>query len=56
MVTRCPGGPLPARVRAFIDFLADQVRIGDPMLVRQAAGGWRIATATALPPAVSPEA
>jgi DNA-binding transcriptional LysR family regulator len=38
------GGPLPARVRAFIDFLAEEVRIGDPMLVRQAAGGWRIAT------------
>jgi DNA-binding transcriptional LysR family regulator len=38
------GGPLPARVRAFIDFLAEQVRIGDPMLARAAAGGWRIAT------------
>jgi DNA-binding transcriptional LysR family regulator len=38
------GGPLPARVRAFIDFLAANVRIGDPMLVPLAAGGWRIAT------------
>ena len=38
------GGPLPARVRVFIDFLAEQVRIRDPTLVQQAAGGWRIAT------------
>jgi DNA-binding transcriptional LysR family regulator len=38
------GGPLPARVRAFIDFLAEHVRIGDPTLVPLAAGGWRIAT------------
>jgi DNA-binding transcriptional LysR family regulator len=37
------GGPLPARVRAFIDFLAEQVRIGDPTLVPLAAGGWRVA-------------
>ena len=35
-------GPLPARVRAFIDFLARQIRIGDPALRRGADGKWRI--------------
>lgn len=36
------GGPLPARVRAFIDFLAEYVRIGDPVLKRFANGRWRM--------------
>ena len=34
------GGPLRARVRAFIDFLAVHIRIGDPML-RRLRGGQR---------------
>ena len=34
--------PLPARVRAFIDFLAEHVRVGDPMLKRSGAGRWRV--------------
>jgi DNA-binding transcriptional LysR family regulator len=38
------GGPLPARVRAFIDFLTRKVRIGDPRLMERADGGWRIAS------------
>jgi len=39
------GGPLPARVRAFIDFLGDHIRIGDPRLVRGSDGGWKMAPA-----------
>jgi DNA-binding transcriptional LysR family regulator len=34
-------GPLPARVRAFIDFLAANIRIGDLRLQR-VRGGWKI--------------
>ncbi|MDB5686343.1 MAG: transcriptional regulator [Rhizorhabdus sp.] len=36
------GGPLPARVRAFIDFLGAHVRIDDTELVRTRDGGWQI--------------
>lgn len=36
------GGPLPRRVRAFIDFLAAHVRIADPVMHRNAAGRWRL--------------
>ena len=36
------GGPLPARVRAFIDFLAERIRIGDPMLKCSRGGRWKI--------------
>ncbi|VIO65357.1 HTH-type transcriptional regulator DmlR [Bradyrhizobium ivorense] len=35
-------GPLPARVRAFIDFLAKHIRIGAPALRRGADGKWKI--------------
>lgn len=35
------GGHLPARVRAFIDFLSDTVRIEETVLGRTADGGWR---------------
>src|SRR6185312_10237649 len=38
------GGPLPARVRAFIDFLAQHVRLGDPTLRRDANGEWQLHT------------
>lgn len=38
------GGPLPARVRAFIDFLAEKVRIGDPVLQHTGNGTWRFAS------------
>ncbi len=34
------GGPLPARVRAFVDFLKEQARVPDPVLRKSAAGGW----------------
>ena len=34
--------PLPARVRAFIDFLAEQVRVSDPVLKRAGDGRWRV--------------
>ena len=34
-------GPLPARVRAFIDFLAANIRIGELRLQR-VRGGWKI--------------
>ena len=34
--------PLPARVRAFIDFLAEHVRVSDPTLKR-AGDGWKLA-------------
>ncbi|WP_407177945.1 LysR family transcriptional regulator [Bradyrhizobium sp. STM 3562] len=36
------GGPLPARVRAFIDFLAKHIRMSDPTLRRGANGEWRL--------------
>lgn len=36
-------GPLPARVRAFIDFLAKHIRIGDPALRRGTEGKWKVA-------------
>jgi DNA-binding transcriptional LysR family regulator len=36
------GGPLPARVRAFIDFLAERIRIGSPTLERAEEGRWRV--------------
>ncbi|WOH82063.1 LysR family transcriptional regulator [Bradyrhizobium sp. BEA-2-5] len=35
-------GPLPARVRAFIDFLAQHIRVGDPSLQRGADGRWKV--------------
>jgi len=35
-------GPLPARVRAFIDFLATHIRISDPALRRGTDGKWKI--------------
>ncbi|KYH02124.1 LysR family transcriptional regulator [Bradyrhizobium sp. DOA1] len=35
--------PLPARVRAFIDFLAEHVRVSDPALKRAADGRWKVA-------------
>jgi DNA-binding transcriptional LysR family regulator len=34
--------PLPARVRAFIDFLAEHVRMSDPALKRAGGGRWRL--------------
>ncbi|WP_018320507.1 LysR family transcriptional regulator [Bradyrhizobium sp. WSM2793] len=34
--------PLPARVRAFIDFLAEHVRVSDPALKRAADGRWKL--------------
>jgi DNA-binding transcriptional LysR family regulator len=37
------GGPLPARVRAFVDFLRDHVRVGDPVLRKRPGGRWRVA-------------
>lgn len=36
------GGPLPARVRAFIDFLAERIRIGSPTLERTEDGRWSV--------------
>lgn len=36
------GGPLPARVRAVIDFLAEHIRIGDPTLRLASDGRWRV--------------
>jgi DNA-binding transcriptional LysR family regulator len=36
------GGPLPARVRAFIGFLSDHIRIGDPALIRAGDSGWKL--------------
>jgi DNA-binding transcriptional LysR family regulator len=36
------GGPLPARVRSFIDFLAHHIRIGDLALKRDGSGKWRL--------------
>ncbi|MBC9879699.1 LysR family transcriptional regulator [Bradyrhizobium sp. INPA01-394B] len=35
-------GPLPARVRTFIDFLAQHVSVGDPALKRTADGKWKV--------------
>lgn len=35
--------PLPARVRAFIDFLAEHVRVSDPTLKRAQDGTWKMA-------------
>ena len=35
-------GPLPARVRVFIDFLARNIKTGDPMLKRGAGGKWTV--------------
>ena len=37
------GGPLPARVRAFIDFLAGHIKLGDLSLKRGRGGQWRLA-------------
>ncbi|TYL87292.1 LysR family transcriptional regulator [Bradyrhizobium rifense] len=34
--------PLPARVRAFIDFLAEHVRVNDPALKRAQDGEWKL--------------
>lgn len=34
------GGPLPARVRAFIDFLVEEARIGEPSLQQDNDGSW----------------
>lgn len=34
--------PLPARVRAFIDFLAEHVRVNDPALKRAGDGRWKL--------------
>ena len=34
--------PLPARVRAFIDFLAEHVRVSDPTLKRAGNGRWKL--------------
>ena len=34
--------PLPARVRAFIDFLAEHVRVSDPVLKRAHDGKWKL--------------
>ena len=34
--------PLPARVRAFIDFLAEHVRVSDPVLKRTGDGTWKL--------------
>jgi DNA-binding transcriptional LysR family regulator len=36
------GGPLPARVRAFIDFLAQHIRMRDPALRHTADGKWKL--------------
>ncbi|MCA1457930.1 LysR family transcriptional regulator [Bradyrhizobium sp. BRP22] len=35
-------GPLPARVRAFIDFLSRHIRLDDPALKRAAEGKWKL--------------
>jgi DNA-binding transcriptional LysR family regulator len=36
------GGPLPARVRAFIDFLGERIRVGDPALTLEKNGRWKV--------------
>jgi hypothetical protein len=33
--------PVPARVRAFIDFVAKHIGVGDPMLKRTGNGQWK---------------
>jgi DNA-binding transcriptional LysR family regulator len=38
------GGPLPARVRAFIDFLAVHARVGEGVLRRVGKGRWKVTT------------
>lgn len=40
------GGPLPARVRAFIDFLKEHVRVPDPVLRKSAVAPrvWSVVT------------
>lgn len=40
-------GPLPARVRTFIDFLGDQIRIDDTSLARGRDGKWKIVRSVA---------
>ncbi|AXK82476.1 LysR family transcriptional regulator [Pseudolabrys taiwanensis] len=35
-------GPLPARVRAFIDFLSENIQADDPAIERTATGTWRV--------------
>jgi DNA-binding transcriptional LysR family regulator len=45
------GGPLPARVRAFIDFLSDRIRIDNVALERGRHGKWQvISSARSRPP------
>ena len=39
------GGPVPARVRAFIEFLSDQIRIDRTIPARNRAGKWRVVRA-----------
>jgi DNA-binding transcriptional LysR family regulator len=39
------GGPVPARVRAFIKFLSDQIRIDGTILVRDRNGRWSMVPA-----------
>jgi DNA-binding transcriptional LysR family regulator len=41
------GGPLPARVRTFIDFLGDNIRLEDLDLARTRNGEWRVRSARA---------
>ena len=36
------GGPLPARVRVFLDFLSEHIRIGDPVLAPARDGAWKV--------------
>ena len=50
------GGPLPARVRAFIDFLADHARIGQPRLEATSNGQWRVLVRAVSRSAPRPEA
>lgn len=38
--------PLPARVRAFIDFLSDRIRIADTKLIRADGEAWTLANAS----------
>jgi DNA-binding transcriptional LysR family regulator len=49
-------GPLPARVRAFIDFLAAHIRIGQPRLEATSDGRWRVFVRAVSRPARYPEA
>ena len=41
------GGPLPARVRAFIDFLGENIRLDDLDLERTRNDEWRVRSARA---------